>query len=256
MVWRNRSFLLICVLCTSAVLAQGVEDPAKPMISWAASYAKGMAQARAQKRPVLIKFTAEWCGWCERMDVEVFVEAPVIKALEGTTCIKVDVDEHPDVAMAYGVRSLPRVLVINTHQEVVGDWLGYQRSDRFLALLLDLEPALHTKMGTTMAPKVIPPLPKAGPDLPVDLSGDPALTLGHRDPKVREKAMALWVARGVKALPEIVTLLEHPYLGVRIGAWALVQALHPSKVPFDPWLLKPDRIAMIKAINDEHKAVE
>ena len=256
MVRRNRSYLLISVLFASAVFGQAVEDQTTPTIPWAASYAKGMAQAQAQKRPALIKFTAEWCGWCERMDVEVFVDASVIKALEGTTCIKVDVDEHPDVAMAYGVRTLPRVIVINTHQEVVGDWLGYQRPDRFLALLLDLEPALRTKMGTTMAPKVIPPLPKAGADLLVDLSGDPALNLGHKDPKVREKAMALWVARGAKALTEIVTLLEHPYLGVRIGAWTLVQKLHPSKVPFDPWALLPDRTAMIKALRDEHKAID
>ena len=252
MAW-NRSYLLASVLCATVVLAQAPEDQSKPTIAWTTDYAKGMARAQAQKRPALIKFSAEWCGWCERMDVEVFVDNSVIKALEGTTCIKVDVDKHPDVAMAYGVRTLPRVLVINTHQEVVGDWLGYHRPDRFLALLLDLEPALHTKMGTTMAPKVIPPLPKAGPEISVDLTQDPAMNLGHKDPKVREKAVALWMARGTKALPEIVLLLEHPYLGVRIGAWALLQKLHPSRIRFDPWALLPDRTAMIKALKEEQK---
>ncbi len=255
MVW-NRSCLLISVLCASMVLGQVAEGPVRPTLPWVTSYAKGMAQAQAQERPALIKFTAEWCGWCERMDVEVFVDGPVIKALERMTCIKVDVDEHPDVAMAYGVRTLPRVVVINTHHEVVGDWLGYQRPDRFLALLLDLEPAFRTKMGTTMAPNVIPPLPRAGSEVSVDLSGDPATNLGHKDPKVREKAMALWAARGAQALPEIVSLLAHPYLGVRIGAWTLVQKLHPSETPFDPWALLPDRAAMIKALRHEHKAIE
>ncbi len=146
MIW-NRSCLSVILLLAGAVLGQAVEEPAGPEIPWTTDYAKGTALALAQTRPILIKFTAEWCGWCERMDVEVFVEAPVIEALEGTTCIKVDVDKRPDVAMAYGVRTLPRVIVINTHQEVVGDWLGYQKPDRFLALLRDLEPALAHQDG-------------------------------------------------------------------------------------------------------------
>ncbi len=80
---------------------------------------------------------------------------------------------------------------------------------------------------------------------------------GHFFGVAREaQAIALWMARGSKALPEIVTLLEHPYLGVRIGGWTLVQKLHPSKVPFDPWALLPDRTAMIKALRDEHKAID
>jgi thioredoxin-related protein len=248
---RNRRIVLISLLCASVALAQDTEDAPKPTIQWATSYAEGMATATAQKRPALIKFSAQWCKWCERMDVEVFVDDPVIQALQGYTCIKVDVDERPDVAMAYSVRSLPRVMVINTHQEIVGDWLGYQRPDRFLAMVMDLEPALHTKMGTLMAPKTILPVPKAEPEVSVDLTEEPVMNLGHRDPKVRKKAVVLWVARGKKALPEIVEHLEHAYLGVRIGAWKVVQKLHASKLPFDPWAPLLDRTAMIRALQDE-----
>jgi len=250
MVWIRRH-LLIGVLCVSVTLGQEIEDKPGPAIPWAPSYTEGMALAQAQKRPVLIKFSADWCQWCERMDVEVFVDEPVIVALQGYTCIKVDVDKHPDVAMAYAVRSLPRVIVINTHQEIVADWLGYQKPDRFLALLIDLEPALHTKMGTMMAPKVILPVPKADTDVSVDLTQDPVVTLGHKDPKVREKATALWIARGRKALPEVLELLAHPYLGVRIGAWKIVQTLHASKMPFDPWAPLAQRMAMIDALRAE-----
>jgi thioredoxin-related protein len=248
---RNRRIVLISLLCMSMALAQGTEDTAKPTIPWATTYAEGMATAQAQKRPVLIKFSAEWCKWCERMDVEVFVDDPVIQALQGYTCIKVDVDKRPDVAMAYSVRSLPRVIVINTHQEIVGDWLGYQRPDRFLELVIDLEPALHTKMGTLLAPKAILPIPKVEPEIRVDLTEKPILNLGHKDPKVREKAIALWVTRGKKALPEIVGHLEHPYLGVRIGAWKIVKTLHASKTPFDPWAPLPKRTGMIKVLKEE-----
>ncbi len=90
----------------------------------------------------------------------------------------------------------------------------------------------------------------------MDLTQEPSLNLGHKDPKVREKAIALWMARGAKALPEIVTLLEHPYLGVRIGGWTLVQKLRSPSIPFDPWALLPDRTAMIKALRQELMSTE
>lgn len=248
---KKRRILLISLLCAGLALAQAPEDTPKPTIGWATSYAEGMATAKAQNRPVLIKFSAEWCKWCERMDVEVFVDDPVIQALQGYTCIKVDVDKRPDVAMAYSVRSLPRVVVVNTHQEIVGDWLGYLRPDRFLEMVVDLAPALHTKMGTLMAPKAILPVPKTEPAVAVDLTAEPIMNLGHKDPKVREKAIALWIEHGEKALPEILKHLEHSYLGVRIGAWKVVQKLHASKIPFDPWAPSPKRTAMIKALREE-----
>ena len=84
---KKRRILLISLLCasTALALAQDTEDTPKPAIPWASSYAEGMATAKAQKRPALIKFSAEWCKWCERMDVEVFVDDPVIQAADWAT---------------------------------------------------------------------------------------------------------------------------------------------------------------------------
>jgi len=50
--------------------------------------------AQAQRRPVLIKFEAQWCAWCKKLDREVFAQPQIIKALEHYVCIKVDVDKQ------------------------------------------------------------------------------------------------------------------------------------------------------------------
>lgn len=61
-------------------------------------------------KPAIIDFHAAWCGPCKQL-------APTLRALAAEYAdeiyiFKVDVDKEPDIARAYGVRSVPSLLFI------------------------------------------------------------------------------------------------------------------------------------------------
>lgn len=85
--------------------------------------------------PVLVDFSASWCGPCKMM-------SPIIEELsneyEGKIVIgKMDVDSNVETPAKYGIRSIPTLLFFK-NGEIVDRLVGAQKKDILVAKLESL----------------------------------------------------------------------------------------------------------------------
>jgi thiol:disulfide interchange protein len=81
-------------------------------IAWRTTLAEAKKESATTGKPVLAYFTATWCPPCQRMKHETWPDGRVEKALEGYVPVKIDVDQHQDLAQQFEVDGIPRLQVI------------------------------------------------------------------------------------------------------------------------------------------------
>ncbi len=79
--------------------------------------------------PVLVDFTAVWCGPCKMVD-------PIVKQLAGewdgkVKVVKCDADQNPNILTRYGILGIPTLMLFK-QGKVAERVSGYQPKDKLI----------------------------------------------------------------------------------------------------------------------------
>ena len=137
-------FMLAAVLCVSAAtlcMAEAVkteESPSKKAVVvgnpvWLTSLAEAKAEAAKRKVPILADFSgSDWCGWCIKLDKEVFSTDAFRKyASENLVLLLVDFPrtktqsdeikkQNNELAEKFGIEGFPTILLLDAGGALLG----------------------------------------------------------------------------------------------------------------------------------------
>ena len=105
----------VCGACGRRLGAAGAGGGGTPLAVTDATFGRDVLEA-SRARPVLLDCWAAWCGPCRMI-------APVMDELAAEsagryTVAKLDVDENPQTAAQFGVRSIPTLFIFKDGQLV------------------------------------------------------------------------------------------------------------------------------------------
>jgi len=106
---------------------------------WLTDFKLAQAKAQQEGKPLLLNFTGtDWCGWCIRLDQEVFSQ-PDFKAYAEKELVLVELDfprkgkqsaqikaQNEALAQKYQVRGFPTILLLSSPGELI-EKTGYRK---------------------------------------------------------------------------------------------------------------------------------
>jgi len=109
---------------------------------WIRSLATAQKKAKDAKQLIFVDMFADWCGWCHRMEQEVFPSAAFQTATDKMVLLRLNTEDGAEgtkLAQKFGVTTLPTFLVLTDDLTVAGIIRGYAPPNDFVKSLGDVE---------------------------------------------------------------------------------------------------------------------
>jgi len=107
--------------------------------NWLTDYNQAVKQAAAEKKPLVMDFTgSDWCGWCIRLDKEVFSQPEFVEyAAQNLVLLKLDFPrkkqlpaaetaQNEKLAGRYSIQGFPTIVILDSKGKQLGQ-MGYEK---------------------------------------------------------------------------------------------------------------------------------
>jgi thiol:disulfide interchange protein len=129
-----------------AVLAMAHSAWADP-VNWERDFDQALQKAKAGKKLVMVDIYTDWCGWCKKLDRDVYTNEQVEKKLaRDFVSVKINPEKeagNAQLARQFGTRGFPHIVFADADGKKVAEIRGYIAADAFLKQLeqLTVKPA-------------------------------------------------------------------------------------------------------------------
>ena len=126
--------------------------PAKPEkipddIQWQPSFEAAMAQSKKSGKPLMVDFYTDWCGYCRKLDSDVFTDFGVISESVNFVSVKVNAEKAPALAQKYQVEGFPTIIWLGSDGTQLERLPGFIEAPGFLETMR----SAHAKAASSAA---------------------------------------------------------------------------------------------------------
>ncbi len=104
-------------------------------VPWLHSFDQAILQAKKSGKPIFVDAFADWCGWCHKLDQEVYSNARFVRYMDRYVPLKVDVEDGgtgTQFAEKYAITGLPTLLVTDPNGTVTNRIGGFMEADELI----------------------------------------------------------------------------------------------------------------------------
>jgi thioredoxin-related protein len=141
---KRVSISLLTALLTLATFSSAGENPT---VKWK-GFTEGLSEAKKTGKKVLVDVYTDWCGWCKKMDKDVYADNKVADYLsKNYVAIKLNAESKNtltyhdktmtqiEFSQGFGVTGYPCTLFLKDDGEPITKVPGYITADKFLDIL-------------------------------------------------------------------------------------------------------------------------
>lgn len=129
------------------------------LFTWQSWSREAFAEAKAQRRLILIHGAAEWCHWCHVMEETTYRHPEVGKLIRDRfVAIRVDVDARPDIEERYDEWGWPATIILDSEAQELAKYRGYLKPKDLLELLAALGESEALAPRVDNPPEAPPPV--------------------------------------------------------------------------------------------------